>query len=111
MKRVLTIALTAAAAIEAYRFVNIGANGGKTAGAGEGIIGVTDLAAKAGERFDAMVGGIAEVQLGGTVTANDQLKSDANGKAVVGASTDRIGGIALESGVSGDVIQVLLAQR
>jgi len=112
VKRGITIALIAAAAVEAYRFINISGANGKMAGAGEGVIGASDLPAKVGERFDAMVTGIAEVQLGGTVSANDPLKSDANGKAVVGnIATDRIGGIALESGVAGDVIQVLLAQR
>ena len=64
--------------------------------------------------------GITKVKLGGTVTANDKVASDANGKAVkataasVSAGTPEplagsyVVGIALESGVSGDVRSVLL---
>lgn len=47
------------------------------------------------------------LELGGTVTQGDSLKSDANGKGVTTTSTgDWIGAIAMDAGVSGDVIRV-----
>lgn len=48
------------------------------------------------------------LELGGTVSAGDELKSDANGKGVVlaGSGSENIGAIALQSGVSGNKIKV-----
>lgn len=47
------------------------------------------------------------LELGGTVTAGDSLKSDANGKGLTTTTAnDWIGAIAMESGVSGDLVRV-----
>lgn len=48
------------------------------------------------------------LELGGTVTAGAELKSDSNGKGVVlaGSGSENIGAVALEAGVSGDLIKV-----
>ncbi len=47
------------------------------------------------------------LELGGTVTRGDSLKSDANGKGVTTTSTgDWIGAIALDSGATGDLIPI-----
>ena len=55
---------------------------------------------------------IADVVLGGAVTRGDLLTSDANGAAITAtaaAGTNiRVIGIALVSGVAGDIIPVLL---
>lgn len=49
------------------------------------------------------------LELGGTVTRGDRLKSDADGKAVTAsADTEEYGAIALNGGVSGDLIRVLV---
>ena len=59
-----------------------------------------------------MLTGISRVVLGGTVTRGGLITSDANGKgvaigAVAGTNYNSIGR-ALASGVSGDIIPVLL---
>lgn len=52
------------------------------------------------------IAGVAMVELGGTVTAGDQVQSGASGVAVSGLTNSP--GVALDSGVSGDIIPVLL---
>jgi hypothetical protein len=76
----------------------------------------TNEAAQSGETLQ--VYGDGEdclLELGGTVVPGDDLKSDADGKGVViatGAALQQIGAVALEGGVSGELIrvQVKLAQ-
>lgn len=52
-----------------------------------------------------------KLELGGTVTAGDSLKSDANGKGVTTTTTgDWIGAEAMESGVTGDVVRVRVVE-
>lgn len=47
------------------------------------------------------------LELGGTVTAGASLTSDASGKGVATtAGTDFVGAVAMEAGVSGDLIRV-----
>ena len=48
------------------------------------------------------------LELGDIVTAGAELKSDSNGKGVVlaGSGSENIGAVALEAGVSGDLIKV-----
>lgn len=49
------------------------------------------------------------LQAGGTVTAGDRLKSDADGKGVTAsADTEEYGAIAIDSGVDGELIKVLV---
>lgn len=84
----------------------------------------------AGESARIMMSGISRIVLGGTVTRGDRLTSDSAGKAVTatrhthientagtytqnattqsGSAVNTIG-LALASGVSGDIIPVLLA--
>lgn len=75
-------------------------------------IGVADLAAAAAEHVTVVMGGIAIVEYGGSVTRGALLTADANGKAVTAApaagTNNRIIGIAMVSGVSGDLGSVLL---
>jgi len=62
-------------------------------------------------RVDVIVAGIAEVKVGGNITRGDSLTADANGDVITSfAGTDRIIGLALQSGVANDVIEVLVAQ-
>ena len=65
-----------------------------------------------GDTVDVMHDGIADLQLGGTVTRGDLLISDASGCGIVATGTAgsnyRIIGIALVSGVANDIIPVLL---
>ena len=56
----------------------------------------------------------APLELGGTVTQGDRLKSDANGRGITaGTDGDNYGAIAPQAGASGDIIevQVMLGMR
>jgi hypothetical protein len=63
-----------------------------------------------GVMFQFSGAGTAQLLLGGSVTAGDWLKSDANGKGVLmalgGTTPQHCVGIAQRSGVSGDIIPV-----
>jgi hypothetical protein len=108
---------TAGAAIAAYRIVKLSADKSVVQGAAVSdlLLGVTgSLAADSAERVDVILSGIAEVEYGGNVTRGDKLTSDANGKATSAAPAagvnNQIIGVALESGVAGDIGAVLIAQ-
>jgi len=101
---------TAENAVPAFRFAKVGTADGnvKLAAAGDAVLGVsTDINSAEGRPCDVQFDGIAKIELGGSVTFGDKLASDANGKAVA-ATSGEIGGIALDSGVSGDFIRVKL---
>ena len=87
-------------------------------GAGERPIGVTDAAAKSGKTVPIITGGTAlVVGQGGTndININDDVKSDANGKAVTaGTQTNSkfVSGVALTKATEdGDTIRILLQVR
>jgi hypothetical protein len=83
------------------------------AAATDSLIGVADLAASSGGDVDVIMSGVAIVELGGTVTRGGLLTADANGKAVAAVPAtgvnNRVIGIAMVSGVSGDLGSVLIA--
>jgi hypothetical protein len=105
----------AGAAIAAKRIVKFGAADNaaiQAAAATDALMGVSDLAASTGEHVTVVMGGIAIVEYGGPVTRGGLLTADANGKAVAAApsagSNNRTIGVAMVSGVSGDLGSVLL---
>lgn len=107
----------AGAAISGNRIVKLSADATVVQGAAatDALLGVSDQnGAASGERIDVTLDGVAEITLGGTVTRGALLTSDANGKGVAAAPSagvnNRIIGMALVSGVSGDIIDVLLSQ-
>jgi len=114
----LTKSYLAEAAISAQRFVKVGANdyGVLVAAAGaDKIIGIsTEIDAASGERIDVVHDGIADLKLGGTVARGDLLTSDATGQGITAApgagTNNRIGAMALISGVIGDIIPVKVIQ-
>lgn len=74
-------------------------------------IGLTADDVTAGRYVDVVLSGIAEVVLGGNVTRGAKVTSDANGAAIATTTaSNAVAGVALATGVSGDVIPVLLAQ-
>lgn len=80
------------------------------AAAADSLIGVsTDVPADAGERCDVFRSGIVPVVYGGNVTKGDLLTCDANSKAVVASSGERIVGCAEVSGVANDIGSVCLS--
>lgn len=79
------------------------------------IMGVTtEVTVVSGDRCDVVLSGIADVKLGGTVTRGDRITSDASGNGVTAApaagTNNWVIGIAIISGVSGDIVPVLINQ-
>lgn len=117
----LTRAYEASAAIAAYKIVKFSdvAASSKIATAGvntDPVLGVsTALAAATGDMADVIQHGIGLVTLGGTVTAGAELTTDASGNAIAAVPTAAVFmtvvGKALQPGVSGDVIEVLVNPR
>lgn len=86
----------------------------QASGSSNPIIGVSaELDVDAGGRVDVHMAGIAELELGDAVDQRDPITSDTQGRGVDGTpaagNTAWVVGIALASGVSGDIIPVLLA--
>lgn len=76
-------------------------------------IGVVRVGAAVGSKADiAMPGDIAPVILSGTVYAGDLLAIDSNSKFAASTPTDGdiIGAVALEAGVSGDLVDALIVK-
>jgi hypothetical protein len=113
----LTKSYTAEATINPFRIVKFGAaDYGVVHGAAAAdlLIGVTtEVDAVSGERVDVIHEGIADLKLGGTVARGALITSDATGQGVAAApaagANNRVIGFALISGVSGDIIPVLVA--
>lgn len=112
-----TKAFTAGGAIGARLFVKFGSADSavlQAAAATDLIIGCsTDIPAASGETADVHTDGIREIIYGGNVTRGVKVTSDADGKAVTAAPAqgvnNQIGGIAMVSGVAGDIGLVKLA--
>jgi len=81
-------------------------------GAGEAIIGIRQesIDGSSEERYiNVAYLGTAKLTLGDTVTIGQRLKSDSVGRGVPSTSnTEEYGGIALEAGVVGQVVEVLV---
>lgn len=106
---------TAGGAIGAYKAVKFSADNTVVlaAAATDIPIGVTTgIATASGAQCDVIMGGIAEIEYGDTVTRGAHLVSDANGDAVVAApaatETNNTIGRALIAGVDGDIGYVLV---
>jgi hypothetical protein len=100
-----------------YHFVKF--HGTATIDAVVGIAAATDLplgllqnTPGAGEEADCRLSGISKAIAGGTITRNDLLTIDATGavvKATIGTDTTKyVVGRALESGVAGQVVSIIL---
>ncbi len=106
------------AAVAAFTLAKFGADDDTLSSATastEELIGVFQHATTvAGQEVRVMLGGISRVKLGGTVTRGGLLTSDASGQAVaigaVAGTNYAVIGRAMASGVSGDIIPVLIAQ-
>ncbi|MGD9599926.1 MAG: capsid cement protein [Steroidobacteraceae bacterium] len=112
----LSKTLIAGAAVAARRIVKFGASDTavlQAAAATDLSIGVADLGAASGEYCDVIVDGIALVEYGGNVTRGAKLTSDADGKAIAAApaagANAQVIGIAMLSGVAGDIGSVRIA--
>ncbi|MBF0139801.1 MAG: DUF2190 family protein [Magnetococcales bacterium] len=116
MNPILTKAFTAGAAINPYRIVQFGSADTtviQATSSTDAALGIANsLGAQSGDRVDVCLVGIADCELGGAVTRGALVTADANGKAVAaapGASVNaRIVGVAMVSGVSGDIGTILI---
>jgi hypothetical protein len=107
----------AEANINSYTIVKFGANDfGVTPAAAstDPLVGVsTNLTVLSGAPVDVYHSDIVYVKLGGTVARNNWVTSDANANGVAAAPAAGVNasviGIARQSGVVGDVIEVLLS--
>jgi len=120
------LSLTATGDIRPSRFVSMSTAADFTAAesnAGDWVVGVSQVgtrdapglsgagtdAAQTGESFHAFANGqIAWLECGTTITRADLLKPDNDGKAIVGTAGVYYGAQALESGVTGDLIYVIV---
>lgn len=93
-----------------YYAVTISSSGADLANAaGEKTVGLLQNAPISGDACEICFHGIAIGILGGTVSVDDWLTTDANGKLVATVEqTDHVIGRALEAGVSNDRITVLV---
>ncbi len=114
----LDITLLAAADLSAkqYCFVTIDSNGRAAVSTrGQLAAGVLQTKPNAIDRpgtVRCISGSTTKVKLGGSVTPGQAIVADANGAAVNASSADNnFMGIALETGASGDIIQMLLQPR
>ena len=112
----LFLTFTAGGAITGNRFVKFGSGDRlivQAAAATDAILGVSDLTSAQDENVDVCLTGIFPVTYGGNVTRGDLLTSDSSGRAIVAAPAagvnHRIAGIAMVSGVSGDLGSVRLS--
>lgn len=82
----------------------------------EAFVGVVDApgGVAAGDRVDVTMDGIAEVELGGTVTRGNPITADSAGKGVAASPAATVNaqiiGFAVISGVAGDYIPVHLGR-
>ncbi len=108
------LSLVAAADFSAKQFyaVKIDANGAAAlAGAGDNAVGIMQDNPASGTIGNVMTLGVSKAVYGGTVTAGDNLSSDANGKLITTAGSAAAIAVALESGSVGEIHSVLLVTR
>lgn len=115
---VLDKGFLAAEALTQFRFVTLVAGTDRAVdqadAAGELVHGVGQETISAQDATDGRITnvrmmGVSLVEAGGNVTRGTEVTTDASGRAVTATTTGhRVAGIALDSGVSGDWIAVLL---
>ena len=112
----------ASAAIDPFTIVKFASAAGTVEPASSGgsnvLLGVTnELGIKSddvskGALVDVVLGGIAQVKLGGTVSEGDELTTSSSGKALKAQPSQgnitRVIGVAFKAGVAGDVIPMLI---
>jgi hypothetical protein len=101
---VLITSITAAANIPKNLFVGFNGN---LPSAGAVCFGVANADSSTGEQMPVTVIGIAIVTVAATIAVGDPVETDATGKAVP-KTTGALAGYALDPGVAGDSIRIIL---
>jgi len=97
--------IKATAVVAAKRFV---LSAGTHCGAGAKAVGISVVeAAAAGDYFSVCTNGVAVLEAGATVTPDQEIESDANGKGIPLASGIS-NGIALDGASSGEFFRIVL---
>lgn len=99
-----------------YSLVKLVNNSGEgqaaLSGAGEGAVGILqDKPDAQGVAGSVGFTGISKLKLAGTVTAGGPVASNASGLGVAAGTGDIVVATAVESGVSGDIIPVIIEPR
>jgi len=115
-----TITCLAGANIDRYRILKFGSDDEtviKAAAASDSLIGVSgqgdgtdpSMIQTTGDQVDVHTSGSALLEFGGTITRGGLVTSDSIGRGVAASSGNRVIGIALVSGVVGDIGSVLIS--
>ncbi len=111
----LTVTLEAGADLSAKQFYFVSvASDGQIDPTGDGVDAdgvLQDAPAAAGRAALVAIAGKVKVVCGGVVTRGGPVASDADGKAVNAGTGDIILGVALETGASGRIIEILFQPR
>lgn len=93
-----------------FKFVESNSSGTATVcnSAGEYALGVLQNDPTSGNAATIATSGISKVVLGGTVAINDQISTDASGRAIAATTGHKILGIAIKGGAVGEIGSVLL---
>jgi hypothetical protein len=113
-ERLLIKTFRAAAAIPRHRIVNLGSANDivqQSTAAGNLHMGVTtELDVVANERVDVVLAGLTQIVAGAAIARGALVTSDASGRAVTAATTNRVIGQALtDAAAAGDLIVVNLS--
>jgi autotransporter translocation and assembly factor TamB len=95
-----------------FKFVTLEADGqvDLADSAGERALGVLLNKPTSGKAATVAMTGKVMIEAGASVTAGDQLQTDANGDAITAASGDVVMGYALEDAVDGQIFAMELIQ-
>ncbi len=116
---ILTKNFSAQAALTKFRIVMFGTTGDDwvtpATAVSDKLLGVTtDVDTSINARGDVVVSGITDVEYGGTVARGDKLTSDSSARAVAAApaagTNNQIIGVAMVSGIVGDIGSVKISQ-
>ena len=96
-----------------YRFVSLNAQMQLALTGANAIgLGVIQDEPKLGYAGNVLITGVSRIVAGGPITARDNLKSDAEGRAVVASGADqKVFGIALEDAALGHICTILLTGK
>lgn len=111
-QNLVTITVVAGADLSSSQFKFVESNSSGTAtvcnAAGEYVLGVLQNDPTSGQAATVATSGISKVVLGGTVAINDQISTDASGRAIAATTGHKIVGIARKGGSVGEIGSVFL---